>query len=224
MPRRAIDPPVKWAERSEAKRKRAGIDGQSLGYGTAFSAVVPSQRPVCDAHQSKVFGSGVPSCPPGPECLNAQHQAAWSVPPTPRLSVSPIHIAQQCGPLATYRWASCLSASAICGCITACRSDGWRADFIVRCRCFTDSGALVMAGRVGTQIASTGYCRPPAPQQGSAKRVGRCLGWRRSLGNPPSTSNGERSPASPDGEHWGSRLIQRNSPGFLSGRGLSWTG
>jgi hypothetical protein len=36
------------------------IDGRSLGNGTAFSAVAPSQRPVCDAHQSKIFESGTP--------------------------------------------------------------------------------------------------------------------------------------------------------------------
>src|SRR5262249_27303379 len=53
--------------------------------------------------------------------------AAWSVPPLPRLSVSLIHIAQKCGPFATYRPVSCLSASTICGCITACGSDGTRA-------------------------------------------------------------------------------------------------
>jgi hypothetical protein len=41
-----------------------GIDGQSLGNGTAFSAVAPSQRPVCDAHQSKIFGSGIPIMSP----------------------------------------------------------------------------------------------------------------------------------------------------------------
>ena len=35
--------------------------------------------------------------------------------------------AQQCCALATYRSVSCLSASTICGCITAHRSDDWRA-------------------------------------------------------------------------------------------------
>src|SRR5262249_32687859 len=40
------------------------IDGRSLGNGTAFSAVAPSQRPVCDAHQSKIFGSGIPIMSP----------------------------------------------------------------------------------------------------------------------------------------------------------------
>src|SRR5262249_38064150 len=41
-----------------------GIDGQSLGYGTAFSAVALLQRPACDAHQSKIFGSGIPIVSP----------------------------------------------------------------------------------------------------------------------------------------------------------------
>ena len=49
-----------------------GIDGQSLGNGTAFSAVAPSQRPKCDAHQSKIFGSGIPTImSPRPEYLDA---------------------------------------------------------------------------------------------------------------------------------------------------------
>jgi hypothetical protein len=34
-------------------KEGVGIDGRSLGNGTAFSAVAPSQRPVYDAHQSK---------------------------------------------------------------------------------------------------------------------------------------------------------------------------
>src|SRR6516165_2369952 len=42
---------------------------------------------------------------------------------TLRLSVSPIHITQQCGPLTTYRRVSCLPVSTICRDITACRSD-----------------------------------------------------------------------------------------------------
>jgi hypothetical protein len=53
---------VKWVERSETKKAR--IDGRSLGNGTAFSAVAPSQRPACDAHQSKIFGSGIPIVSP----------------------------------------------------------------------------------------------------------------------------------------------------------------
>jgi hypothetical protein len=40
------------------------IDGRSLGNGTAFSAVAPPQRPMCDAHQSKIFGSGIPIMSP----------------------------------------------------------------------------------------------------------------------------------------------------------------
>src|SRR5262249_16915857 len=41
-----------------------GVDGRSLGNGTAISAVAPSQRPVCDAHRSKIFGSGMPIMSP----------------------------------------------------------------------------------------------------------------------------------------------------------------
>ena len=32
-------------------KEGVGIDGRSLGNGTAFSAVAPSQRPVYDAHR-----------------------------------------------------------------------------------------------------------------------------------------------------------------------------
>jgi len=35
-----------------AKRKRTRIDGQSLGYGTAFSAVALSQRPGSDGRRT----------------------------------------------------------------------------------------------------------------------------------------------------------------------------
>src|SRR5262245_17961244 len=49
---------------------------------------------------------------PGPEYLDAQHSAAWSVPPPLRLSVSlDPHCPAVCGPFATYRRVSCLSAS-----------------------------------------------------------------------------------------------------------------
>src|SRR5262249_26969598 len=46
----------------------------TLRDGTAFSAVAPSQRPVCDAHQSKYSEPLVPPCPPGPNTwtLNIQ--------------------------------------------------------------------------------------------------------------------------------------------------------
>jgi hypothetical protein len=66
---------------------------QSLGNGTASSAVAPSQRPVCDAHQSKIFGSGIPIIPPGPETWRLNILPLGQFRPAPRLSVSPIHIA-----------------------------------------------------------------------------------------------------------------------------------
>jgi hypothetical protein len=53
---------------------------QSLGNGTAFSAVAPSQRPVCDAHQSKIFG-GIPIIPPAPKTWTCNILPLWSVPP-----------------------------------------------------------------------------------------------------------------------------------------------
>src|SRR5262245_8577388 len=42
------------------RRRMIRIDGRLLGNGTAFSAVAPLQRPVCDAHQSNIFGIGIP--------------------------------------------------------------------------------------------------------------------------------------------------------------------
>src|SRR5262249_46635682 len=65
--------------------------------------------------------------PPGPNTWTLNILPLWSVPPALRLSVSPIHIAHQCDPFATYRPVSCLSGSTICTCITACKSDGRRA-------------------------------------------------------------------------------------------------
>src|SRR5262249_55187530 len=59
---------------SEAK-KELRIDGQSLGHGTAFSAVALSQRPGCDAHQSKNIRERYSDrVPPGPNTwtLNIQ--------------------------------------------------------------------------------------------------------------------------------------------------------
>jgi hypothetical protein len=75
-----------------ARRRMIRIDGRSLGNGTAFSAVAPSQRPVCDAHQSKIFESGISMMSPGPEYLDAQRPSAWSVPPALRFLSGPIHI------------------------------------------------------------------------------------------------------------------------------------
>jgi hypothetical protein len=54
-----------------ARRRMIRIDGRSRGNGTAFSAVAPSQRPVYDAHQSKIFESGISIMSPGPEYLDA---------------------------------------------------------------------------------------------------------------------------------------------------------
>jgi hypothetical protein len=59
--------------------------------------------------------------PPGPNSWPLNIPARWSVPPALRDSVSPVHVAQQCGPFATYRRVSCPVASTICTCITACR-------------------------------------------------------------------------------------------------------
>src|SRR5215472_16928663 len=89
--------------------------------------------------------------PPGPNTWTLNIQPLDQVRPHYGFQLSPIHIVQQCGLLATYRPVSCLSASTICRCITAIgRTIGEQdlpephcgADFMVHCRCFTDSGAL----------------------------------------------------------------------------------
>jgi len=46
-----------------------------------------------DAHQSKIFGSGIPIIPPGPETWRLNILPLGQFRPAPRLSVSPIHIA-----------------------------------------------------------------------------------------------------------------------------------
>jgi hypothetical protein len=51
--------------------------------------------------------------PPAPNSWPLNIPAACSVPPALRLSVRLMYIVQQCGPFATYRWVSCLSASTI---------------------------------------------------------------------------------------------------------------
>jgi hypothetical protein len=88
---------------------------------------------------------------PGPNIWTLNIQPLGQFRPHLGFSVSPIHIVQQCGQFATYRPVSCLSASTICGCITAMgRTTGEQelpephcgADFMIHCRCFTDSGAL----------------------------------------------------------------------------------
>src|SRR5262249_35634448 len=80
------------------RKKGGSMGGNAQG---RHSLVAPSQRPVCDAHQSEYSDTVFRSCPPAQNTSTLNIQP--SVPPTPRLSVSPTHIAQQCGPLATYR-------------------------------------------------------------------------------------------------------------------------
>src|SRR5262249_57127046 len=70
---------------------------------TAFSAVAPSAAARVDAHQSKLFGSGISIMPPGPNTRTLNIQPLDQFRPHRGFLVSPIHIAQQCGPLTTYR-------------------------------------------------------------------------------------------------------------------------
>ena len=62
--RRALPVELGMDRYNQKRNEERTIDGQSLGNGTAFSAVAPPQRPVCDAHQSKIFGSGIPIMSP----------------------------------------------------------------------------------------------------------------------------------------------------------------
>ena len=100
----------------------------TLRNGTAFSAVAPSQRPACDAHQSKIFGSGIPTIMSPrariPGRLTSKPLGQF---PPAGLSVRPDPHCPAVWPVGHYRPVRCLSASTICGCITACRSDGRRA-------------------------------------------------------------------------------------------------
>src|SRR5262249_32687860 len=135
-----IDLPRKEDRRAVA-RERHGL----FRCGTFAAARVrrPSIQNIRERYSDHV--------PPGPNTWRLNILPLGQFRPAPRLSVSPIHIAQQCGPLTTYRRASCLSASTICRYITAIgRTIGevrtepgphCRANFMVHCRCFTDSGA-----------------------------------------------------------------------------------
>src|SRR5262245_59444604 len=61
-----------------ARMDELGIDGQSLGNGTAFSAVAPSQQPALAARRSNYSGVVLP---PGPNSWPLNIPAAWPVPP-----------------------------------------------------------------------------------------------------------------------------------------------
>ena len=63
------------------------------GNGIAFSAVAPSQRPVYDAHQSKIFESGISIMSPGPNIWTLNIQPLGQFRPHLGFSVSLIHIA-----------------------------------------------------------------------------------------------------------------------------------
>jgi len=90
--------------------------------------MAPSERPVFAAHRSNTREW---YCPQARIAGYLTSSRLVSPAPALRPSVSlihiVIHIVQQCGPFATYRWVSCLSASTICRCTTACRPDGGRA-------------------------------------------------------------------------------------------------
>jgi hypothetical protein len=48
----ATECPARSAAKRNETKKGVGIDGRSLGNGTAFSAVAPSQQPVCETRRS----------------------------------------------------------------------------------------------------------------------------------------------------------------------------
>ena len=76
-----------------ARRRMIRIDGGRSGTARPFPPWRLRSGPCATPIDPKYSGAVFRSCPPGPEHLNAQHPAVSSVPPAPRLSVSPIHIA-----------------------------------------------------------------------------------------------------------------------------------
>ena len=105
---------------SYTKRRTTGIDGHRPGTAWPFPLWRLRSRPVYDAHQSKIFESGISIMPPGPNICTLNIQPLGQFRPHLGFSVSPIHIVQRCGQFATYRPVSCRSALMICRCITAC--------------------------------------------------------------------------------------------------------
>src|SRR5262245_54478060 len=71
------------------------------------------------APRSKIFGSGIPIMSPQARTPGRLTTSRLISSARTAAFCYPIHIAQQCGPLTTYRRASCLSASTICRYITA---------------------------------------------------------------------------------------------------------
>jgi hypothetical protein len=69
-----------------------GDSASSLGNGTAFSAL-RLRSGQGDAHQSKIFGSGIPIFPPAPNTWTLNILPLGQFRLAPRLCVSPIHIA-----------------------------------------------------------------------------------------------------------------------------------
>ena len=55
----------------EPLKQGTKIDGQRPGTSQRFSTVAPLKRPVYDAHQSKIFESGIAMISPRPEYLPA---------------------------------------------------------------------------------------------------------------------------------------------------------
>src|SRR5215471_17565513 len=127
-----------------------GSTGGRSGTARPFPLWHLRSSPCATPIHRKYSGAVFRSCPPGPNTrtLNCQplgwFRLHW-------LSVSLMHVARQCGAPVTYRPVSYLSASTICRCTTAIgRTIGEQelpvphcgADFMIHCRCFTDSGAL----------------------------------------------------------------------------------
>jgi hypothetical protein len=66
---------------------------QSLGNGTAFSAVAPSQRPGATPSIQNIRERYSAHSPPAPNTWRLNILPLGQFRPAPRLSVSPIHIA-----------------------------------------------------------------------------------------------------------------------------------
>src|SRR5262249_39797117 len=105
--------PMAYVALRSQRNEGVGIEGRRSGTARPFPLWRLRSGPY-DAHQPKIFESGISIMSPGANTwtLNIQPLDQFRAP-------RPIHIVQHCGLLATYRPVSCLSASTICRCIRA---------------------------------------------------------------------------------------------------------
>src|SRR6516162_3783676 len=98
-------------------RKKGGSMRATLTDGTAFSAVAPSQRPVCDAHQSKYSETVFPSCPPGPNTWTLNIQPLGQFRPHRGFLLAPSTLLSSVAHL--LHTAGCRAVPSLCGLLLA---------------------------------------------------------------------------------------------------------